>query len=584
MIVVNEGNPYTVRCHPKTVPPPRPPNPFQSRMNDPASSTDYLPIPGEADDLTPPTDAPQRQRGRRSRRKKKSSKWGTMMLIFGGLLLVLILFGWFGIDLYLKSYIKSPAFHEQLNDRLAGTIKAKTEFEDLAWSGNGVQLARLKSTGYADAMFSEATIDDVTAEVKLDLWNRTIEVPLIKLSRVNLRISEDGKLPRPFNPDLDTSAPTPSAGGEESFLDSLKPNKFIFHQMDINELSVRIISQQKEIRLSGLPITMYDKSENQWRNLESHPNHDRAIVMTNLGQGCRIVIRDFKARAHPDQFDLLNFEGELKPLADDKKQTFNDTNPTRIAMTGQYRNEARKSDVQADATINDLKLEEWVEADWVKALKGTADIKATIEGDPAKSETILLQGDFNLKRGVLTGLPMLENLAERTKTKEFTRLELNTAKWNFRKQGEQILLKEIEIEARGLVRLVGNITITGNNIRGSIEVGVAPGRLRSIDGAEQRIFTRDENGYKWAVPAMTISGTLDNITEDLSTRIKDAWLDENIGKVIDTLTGVPTKPGEAIQTGTKLFQEATKLAPKILEVAPDAVKQGVDLFQGLLPR
>lgn len=553
-------------------------------MNEPASSTDYLPIASADDDIPSPSALPPPRRGRRSRQEKKSSRWGKVFFVLGGLSLVLILFGWFGIDLYLKSYLKSPAFHDQLNDRLAGTIKARTEFEDLTWLGNGVQLSRIKSTGYADSLFSEGTIDDITAEVKLDLWNRTVEVPNINLGRVNLRISEDGKLPRPFNSELNTTTSALDGDNGESFLDSLKPNKFIFHKINISEVSARIISEQKEIRLSSLPMTLCSRSDTHWRTLESHPNHDRAILMTNLGQGCRIVIRDLKARAHPNQFDLLNFNGELKPLAENKKQSFNDTNTTRITMTGHYRNQARKSDFQAEATINDVKLEEWVEEDWVKALRGIADITASIEGDPTKLETILLKGNFNLKRGVLTGLPMLENLAERTKTKEFTRLELNTARWNFEKQAEQMLIKEIEIEARGLVRLQGSITINGINIKGTIEVGVAPGRLRSIDGAEQRIFTREENGYKWAVPPMTISGSLNNITEDLGTRIRDAWLDENIGKVIDTLTGGATKPGEALQSGNKLFQEGTKLAPEVIKAAPDAVKQGIDFLQGFFPK
>ena len=130
------------------------------------------------------------------------------------------------------------------------------------------------------------------------------------------------------------------------------------------------------------------------------------------------------------------------------------------------------------------------------------------------------------------------------------------------------------MEARGLVRLEGTITITGQNVSGVLEVGVSPGRLHAIDGAEQRVFVRDDRGYKWASPPMRLSGTIDNLQEDLATRIKDAWFDQQI----ENVTEIATKTPEAmLKGGTEVINQGVKAAPEILH-------QGFDLFNSLLPK
>jgi hypothetical protein len=79
---------------------------------------------------------------------------------------------------------------------------------------------------------------------------------------------------------------------------------------------------------------------------------------------------------------------------------------------------------------------------------------------------------------------------------------------------------------------------------------------------------------------MRISGTLDNIQEDLAARIKDAWFDQQIENVTDLATKAPEA---IIDGGTKALEMGTKVLETGPAAAPDVIRSGMNLLQGLLP-
>ena len=525
-------------------------------------------------DESPSTPAPQRGSSRRrAQRQRSSGGWGQRLLITSGVLLVLAVVAYFGFGIWLESYLRSESFQTQLSDGLAEKIKAKSEFESLSWNDSTVRLGKMTSTGYSDAAFAKTTVEDIRADVKMSLWDRTVEVPSITISRVNVQINEEGKLRQPY-PEPEFNSGT---GGGSSWLDNFKPNRITLQETHIDDFSATVKSSAGEIRLQGLPLILKNGQTLDTWSIESHPKSDRATMVTNLGDGIKVKFKDLRARVRPEQFDLIQMEGTLERLQPSPKSSDLDME-TQLSLTGNLQPNASPPAAEFDLHVTDLKLESWTQADWVKRLSGLADIDAHLSGDPSQPTSMRLEGDFSVKRGVLTGLPVLENLAEQTKTKEFTRLELNTAKCHFYHQGDIWQFSKIEIESRGLIRLEGYINVTGNSVQGVLEVGVAPGRLRAIDGAEQRVFTRMDNGYKWAKPAMRISGTLDNIQEDLANRIKNAWFDQQIENVTDLASKAPEaileNGGKVMDIGTKVMEQGTKVAPDVLDT-------GVKMLQGL---
>jgi hypothetical protein len=322
------------------------------------------------------------------------------------------------------------------------------------------------------------------------------------------------------------------------------------------------------------------ESGGPWQ-MQSNCDSERAVLTSNIGTGFRLGISSLNARISPSQFNLIELAGELRPLQPrtDGPRT-DDLTKTRVTVNGGVSTDNTTVRVDMEALANDVKLEDWVREDWTRRLTGLADARMRLTGDAAAPETLDLRGVFSLKRGTLQGLPVLEQLAARTKALEFTRLALNTARCDFSYLNGEWRLEKIVVESNGLLRLEGFLAIRGQAIRGILQVGAAPGRLRPIDGAEQRVFTRDENGYKWAVPPMHISGTLDNIQEDLSGRIKDAWIDQQIENVTDIAVQAPEK---ALETGTKATEAGAKLLEEGIRQAPSLLEQGVRLFDGLLP-
>ncbi len=519
--------------------------------------------------------SPEAQRGSSRRRQRRRSRggWGQRLMIAGGVLVVLAVVGYFGFGIWLERYLRSESFQTQLSDSLADKIKARTEFEDLSWGDSAVRLGKMTSTGYADAAFAKTTVEDIRADVKMSLWDRTVEVPSINISRVNVQVNEEGKLRQPY-PEPDFSS---GSGGGSSWLDNFKPNKITLQETHIDDFSATVKSSAGEIRLIGLPLILKNGQTLDTWSIESHPKSDRATMVTTLGDGMKVKFKDLRARVRPEQFDLIQMDGTLERLQPSPKSSELDME-THLSLTGNLQPNASPPAADFDLHITDLKLESWTQADWVKRLSGLADLNAHLTGDPTLPTTMRLEGDFSVKRGVLTGLPVLENLAEQTKTREFTRLELNTAKCHFYHQGDIWQFSKIEIESRGLMRLEGYINVTGNSVQGVLEVGVAPGRLRAIDGAEQRVFTRMDNGYKWAKPAMRISGTLDNLQEDLANRIKNAWFDQQI----ENVTELASKAPEAIlENGGKVMDIGTKVMDIGTKAAPDVIDTGVKMLQGL---
>ena len=82
-------------------------------------------------------------------------------------------------------------------------------------------------------------------------------------------------------------------------------------------------------------------------------------------------------------------------------------------------------------------------------------------------------------------------------------------------------------ESKGLLRLEGNCTIAaGGAISGTLRVGVTPQTLQWLPGSRERVFTVVQNGYVWT--DVEISGSLQDLREDLSSRLAAAMRDETI--------------------------------------------------------
>ena len=130
--------------------------------------------------------------------------------------------------------------------------------------------------------------------------------------------------------------------------------------------------------------------------------------------------------------------------------------------------------------------------------------------------------------------------------------------------------------------LSGDVAWDAQKIEGTLELGVHPRVLAKIPGAEGDVFLPGKNGMAWTT--MKISGSPDNIQEDLTDRLKAAA----IGRVLEVITGVDalekssaaakeiSKP--ALDATSKAIQEGAKVP---LELGTSALEVGAGIFGGL---
>jgi hypothetical protein len=152
---------------------------------------------------------------------------------------------------------------------------------------------------------------------------------------------------------------------------------------------------------------------------------------------------------------------------------------------------------------------------------------------------------------------------------------LNEASLDFEMVGEKTVLTNIILSSEGLVRLEGVMEIEGNDIRkGDFRIGITPGTLAHIPGAETKVFNRGELGLLWT--PLKVSGTLDAPQEDLSDRLIAAAKERmfellpSVGKYALKFTGKPI--GEA--TKASLEEEGV-----ILGLGKSALKKATDLLK-----
>ncbi|HEY8960655.1 MAG TPA: hypothetical protein VIM57_00515, partial [Luteolibacter sp.] len=80
-----------------------------------------------------------------------------------------------------------------------------------------------------------------------------------------------------------------------------------------------------------------------------------------------------------------------------------------------------------------------------------------------------------------------------------------------------VIFRDLVIASEGLVRIEGTLAVRDRRLDGSFRLGLAPGTLAQIPGAETDVFLPGERGLLWA--PLRITGTLDDPKEDLTSRL-----------------------------------------------------------------
>jgi hypothetical protein len=478
---------------------------------------------------------------RRARRKKGAGKnpWlGKVLIVFGALILISVGVGYLG----LRSYLHSDGFRKFLSAQISKAAKVDGSFSPFTWDGMAVKTERFEATG--KGLVSDVVAERIATEVGFGGVGRGVwEVKSTRINRIQLSLNmvPPEKTvavvpPVPVLPQKKGTKKDPGWVPKEVELDSL----------EIGDFGVQLITKQGLASAKGMSVLVTpEKGKNAYK---ADIVGGKISVPVSLVPGLQIQSAE---AAYRDGSAFL------------KKAELTAWKEGRISVSGES-NFALKTHAY-DGNIEGVRCNEVLNENWAQKLTG--DLTSTFKFNKT-TDSQVISGDLKITNGTLTGLPVLDALAAYADTRRFRTLQLSDAHTKWRYTKDEILLTDLVLGSEGLIRLEGRISIKGENIDGSFQLGLVPGTLSRIPGAETHVFKPGRFGLLWA--PIRVTGTLSDPKEDLTDRLTEAAG----ARMFELLP----------ETGEKVFKftkNALGESPtKIIEKVPDVIEKGEEVIKG----
>lgn len=175
----------------------------------------------------------------------------------------------------------------------------------------------------------------------------------------------------------------------------------------------------------------------------------------------------------------------------------------------------RHVDMKLD--LKNMPVAPWLPIAWRGEIRGEATGQVIWKGDDQTLASSHGEGELEIRGARLQGVPALEFVAAAAASKALKSLDLDTCRVAFRWKGGRFEVTSMDLEDRGKASVRGALTVSGSDLRGEVDFGVAPEFLEWLPRAEEAIFTRREAGLVWT--KVRIFGTVENPENDLTPRL-----------------------------------------------------------------
>ena len=463
--------------------------------------------------------------GRNARKHKlqirKKRSWSKILLsvvaLFACLILIICIGLWFAIT----SYLSGDDFKSFIEKRAAREMKVDVvSLSPLEWGGSSLTTKSMKAQG--GETIQKLEISNLEAEVNRPaILDRHFEVSNIHADSVSIHLVKPDHS-KPAIPEPTDGEPLPLPSKENSsesltnesdpatkkishspnwWKEHILPTKYSLNKASINKINLIYEDGQKAYSLNNVKLTITPEPNNQeYRILLQGGEFSLPHELASKG-----TIQSALLRYRPDRVSASDFRITLD-------------NGGYLDIEGEY--SVPEKSWWTSIVVRDIKCADLLPQDWKQKIEGvvqgTARVKKEIGMSPEAS------GSVKIDKGVLTALPILDTMAAFTGTSKFRRIQFNNIEANYNYQDETIHIKDIVLSSEGLLRVEGNITIDKDKtLRGQLKIGMLPGILSNIPGAEEKIFLSENNqgkmGLLWA--NVNLSGTTDHPREDLSARL-----------------------------------------------------------------
>lgn len=447
-------------------------------------------------------------------------------LSLGGLAVVLVIVLVAGAA-WIRGFLRSEDFRRLVDDKTGAALRSETVYEPFRWSGSSVFSDSLQGKGLAGSPVQTFRADQLRAEVN---W-RAIFDGAWRVDEINVGYFE-GTFRQPVRVESapTTPAPTASPTGLRKYL----PQRFELGTLQVAQARLGFLDSQGVEALSVKDST-----------LKLHPEGAGWVIN---GQRGTLLVRDLPPLA------IDSFRSRLQKEAfflTDAQLRLGDTG--KVTASGEFAGNS-----QMEVEWQQVKIEPFLPEKWRSHisgfLSGTSVIKWPAVGMSAATAT----GKFELKEGLIQGVPVFDQIASFTGAPQFRRMPLQQMTGDFTWAGGTWTFTNVIAESKGLLRVEGNCVVMGDGrLNSEWRVGVTPQTLQWLPGSRERVFTVAENGYLWTT--VKVTGTLQNPVEDLSARL-------------------------AVAMGNEVIEQGTKVIEKLPGGVKDGAQKALDLLSPFLGR
>lgn len=490
----------------------------------------------------------------RKRRRRRKLPWGYVVF----LTLTLAAAAYLGFRVMLRQYLHGDAFLASINRAASQALQVDGAFAPLRWQDAQAASSAFRGEGIPGSAIR--TIDARGLEAHLDyrgIWDGVWEITELSIEEATLDLQATGSARtsawqsgESSHGEAATAISPPASARHDngSLLGSLLPTSARLRKISIASAGGTFpipggragdSATARRLRIRATPLGDHFADGYQLTGYGGE---------IHLSQGRRLSLLDFDTRWR---------NGTL--YISDAAADFKDTIGARVTCSGRI--DTVRGESELELNLSGIDVEEVVAADWKRRVTGQLESNVTVRGGPSRMTS---SGDLTMTGGTLHALPILDNLADFTRHDTFRHLPLNRATARFTREEGTTDFHDILLESTGTLRVTGVLRVQDDIASGTLQVGVVPGVLRWIPGAEQRVFTRLEDGHLWT--EMRVHGPLQALNEDLSSRLVK-------GAITQTIKDAPER---AVKAGKTVIEQGTSLLRK-------GVTEGIDLIDGFVP-
>jgi len=403
--------------------------------------------------------------------------------------------------LWLRSWLHGGEFRKMLAAEADKALAVTSEFGAFRWGGTRMETASFTAEG--EGMVRAIDAEGLTVDVGLGGWWQGLwRIDEARARRIEVELDASASGGAGGMPALPAGAPGAAVlpGPERGrWYDALVPRDVELRQLEVGSSALTVRTRSGPVAIRGT----------SWRVT---PDHAKGSYRAEGADG---TLRLPWTWAPPMSLGRarLRYQGDTVFLT---AADFRVYQSGRLELSGEMSAEGGGYVFNGD--LRDVMCAEVLPEDWKQRLSGKVDADFTVEHGGRGPR---VKGGLELMDGVLTAMPLLDSLSAYADTTRFRRLGLEEGRTDFEWEDGALVLRNVRIASEGLVRLEGSLRVDRDKrLDGRFRLGLVPGVLARIPGAETLVFAPGERGLLWT--SLHVTGTVDEPEEDLTGRLVEA--------------------------------------------------------------